>query len=140
MRLAGSKTTRLRLAGFVFTWPRLAGSKTTRLRLAGFVFTWLKLAKAGWRPRRTLVYAAWDAEEPGLLGSTEWVEHHAADLRAKAALYINTDSNYIHYFLIDLFIFLITFFKPKDIASPIIKCPILNSLISLIFARILVVL
>ena len=52
-----------------------------------------QLAKAGWRPRRTLVYAAWDAEEPGLLGSTEWVEHHAADLRAKAALYINTDSN-----------------------------------------------
>ncbi len=52
-----------------------------------------RLAAAGWQPRRTLVYAAWDAEEPGLLGSTEWVEHHAADLKEKAVIYINTDSN-----------------------------------------------
>ncbi len=52
-----------------------------------------RLAKAGWQPRRTLVYAAWDAEEPGLLGSTEWVEDHATDLKKKAVLYINTDSN-----------------------------------------------
>ncbi len=52
-----------------------------------------RLAEAGWKPRRTLVYAAWDAEEPGLLGSTEWVEQHAADLKEKAVLYINTDSN-----------------------------------------------
>ncbi|HVS13520.1 MAG TPA: transferrin receptor-like dimerization domain-containing protein [Thermoanaerobaculia bacterium] len=52
-----------------------------------------ELAKTGWRPRRTLVYAAWDAEEPGLLGSTEWVEHHADELRAKATVYINSDSN-----------------------------------------------
>ena len=50
-----------------------------------------RLAKQGWRPRRTLVYASWDGEEPGLLGSTEWVESHAAELAAKAALYINTD-------------------------------------------------
>jgi N-acetylated-alpha-linked acidic dipeptidase len=47
----------------------------------------------GWAPRRTIVYAAWDAEEPGLLGSTEWAEAHAAELREKAAVYINTDSN-----------------------------------------------
>ncbi len=33
-----------------------------------------KLVKEGWRPRRTLVYASWDGEEPGLLGSTEWAE------------------------------------------------------------------
>ncbi len=47
----------------------------------------------GWRPRRTLVYAGWDAEEPGLLGSTEWAEHHAEELGEKAVVYINSDSN-----------------------------------------------
>ena len=52
-----------------------------------------ELTKSGWRPRRTIVYAGWDAEEPGLLGSTEWVEYHAAELRDKLAIYINTDSN-----------------------------------------------
>lgn len=52
-----------------------------------------ELAKGGWKPKRTLVYALWDAEEPGLLGSTEWVEQHAAELSAKAAVYINSDSN-----------------------------------------------
>jgi N-acetylated-alpha-linked acidic dipeptidase len=51
------------------------------------------LAKAGFRPKRTIVYAAWDGEEPGLLGSTEWVETHAAELAAKGAVYINSDSN-----------------------------------------------
>ena len=52
-----------------------------------------EMAKTGWRPRRTIVYAAWDAEEPGLLGSTEWVEHNAARLREQAAVYINTDGS-----------------------------------------------
>jgi N-acetylated-alpha-linked acidic dipeptidase len=52
-----------------------------------------ELVKQGWRPRRTVVYAAWDAEEPALLGSTEWAEHHADELRRKAAVYINTDGN-----------------------------------------------
>jgi N-acetylated-alpha-linked acidic dipeptidase len=52
-----------------------------------------KLVKEGWRPRRTLVYASWDGEEPGLLGSTEWVETHAAELKLKAALYVNSDTN-----------------------------------------------
>lgn len=51
------------------------------------------LAKSGWRPKRTIIYAAWDAEEQGLIGSTEWVELHAAELRQKAAVYINTDSS-----------------------------------------------
>ncbi|MDR3510414.1 MAG: transferrin receptor-like dimerization domain-containing protein [Caulobacteraceae bacterium] len=50
------------------------------------------LAKAGWRPRRTIVYASWDGEEAGLIGSTEWVEQHADELTAKAALYVNTDA------------------------------------------------
>jgi N-acetylated-alpha-linked acidic dipeptidase len=52
-----------------------------------------ELTREGWRPRRTLVYAAWDAEEPGLLGSTEWAELHAEELRGKAVVYINSDSN-----------------------------------------------
>ncbi|MGQ0642486.1 MAG: transferrin receptor-like dimerization domain-containing protein [Gemmatimonadaceae bacterium] len=52
-----------------------------------------ELLKQGWRPRRTIVYAAWDAEEPALLGSTEWAEHNADELRRKAAVYINTDGN-----------------------------------------------
>jgi N-acetylated-alpha-linked acidic dipeptidase len=52
-----------------------------------------ELARRGQRPRRTIVYASWDAEEPGLLGSTEWVEHHAAELDDKLALYINTDGS-----------------------------------------------
>lgn len=52
-----------------------------------------ELARSGWRPDRTIVYAAWDAEEPGLLGSTEWAEHHADELREKAVAYINSDSN-----------------------------------------------
>lgn len=51
------------------------------------------LAKTGRRPKRTIVYAAWDAEEPGLLGSTEWAEDHAAELRRKAVAYINSDGN-----------------------------------------------
>ena len=51
------------------------------------------LSRHGWRPKRTIVYASWDGEEPGLLGSTEWAETHAAELKQKAILYINTDSN-----------------------------------------------
>ncbi|HTR23394.1 MAG TPA: transferrin receptor-like dimerization domain-containing protein [Terriglobales bacterium] len=51
------------------------------------------LLKQGWKPRRTIIYAAWDGEEPMLLGSTEWVETHADELRAHAAVYINTDGN-----------------------------------------------
>ena len=52
-----------------------------------------ELLKRGWKPKRTLVYCAWDAEEPGLMGSTEWVENHAAELQAKAVAYINSDGN-----------------------------------------------
>jgi N-acetylated-alpha-linked acidic dipeptidase len=51
------------------------------------------LAKSGWRPKRTLIYASWDGEEPGLLGSTEWAEAHAEELKSKAVLYVNTDTN-----------------------------------------------
>ncbi len=51
------------------------------------------LAKQGWQPKRTIVYTSWDAEEPMLLGSTEWAEQHATELKKKVVLYINSDSN-----------------------------------------------
>ncbi|MEZ2414733.1 M28 family metallopeptidase [Muriicola sp. E247] len=52
-----------------------------------------ELAKQGKRPKRTIVYAAWDAEEPGLIGSTEWVEDHEDELQEKLVAYVNTDGN-----------------------------------------------
>lgn len=52
-----------------------------------------KLAQEGSPPSRTIVYAAWDAEEPGLIGSTEWAEHHADELREHTVAYVNTDGN-----------------------------------------------
>jgi N-acetylated-alpha-linked acidic dipeptidase len=52
-----------------------------------------RLVKEGWKPRRTIIYASWDGEEPGLLGSTEWVETHARELKSKALIYINSDMN-----------------------------------------------
>ncbi len=52
-----------------------------------------ELLKAGWKPKRTIIYCAWDGEEPGLLGSTEWAEAHYDELRAHAVAYINSDSN-----------------------------------------------
>ncbi|HEX5423592.1 MAG TPA: M28 family metallopeptidase [Candidatus Acidoferrales bacterium] len=52
-----------------------------------------QLLKQGWRPKRTIIYCAWDGEEPGLLGSTEWGEEHATELKEHAVAYINTDGN-----------------------------------------------
>ncbi|MFM8468746.1 MAG: transferrin receptor-like dimerization domain-containing protein, partial [Limisphaerales bacterium] len=46
-----------------------------------------------WKPKRTVIFCAWDGEEPGLLGSTEWAEQHADELRRKAVAYVNTDGN-----------------------------------------------
>ena len=51
------------------------------------------LYQQGWRPKRTIIYTAWDGEEPGLLGSTEWAETHADELKAHAVAYLNSDSN-----------------------------------------------
>lgn len=51
------------------------------------------LARTGWKPARTILYASWDGEEPGLLGSTEWAETHADELQNKALIYINSDGN-----------------------------------------------
>ena len=52
-----------------------------------------QLARAGWKPKRTIMYMSWDGEEPMLLGSTEWAEQHDKELRKHAAIYINSDSN-----------------------------------------------
>jgi N-acetylated-alpha-linked acidic dipeptidase len=52
-----------------------------------------ELHREGWSPKRTIVYCAWDGEEPGLLGSTEWVETHVDELKQRAVAYINSDSN-----------------------------------------------
>lgn len=51
------------------------------------------MLKTGWKPDRTLVYCSWDGEEPGLLGSTEWLETHEKELQQKAVVYINSDNN-----------------------------------------------
>jgi N-acetylated-alpha-linked acidic dipeptidase len=76
--------------GWVFgAWDPLSGN-VAMLSEAKALGT---LLKSGWKPRRTIVYASWDGEEPGLLGSTEWVEEHAEELSHKALLYVNSDTN-----------------------------------------------
>jgi N-acetylated-alpha-linked acidic dipeptidase len=76
--------------GWVFgAWDPLSGH-VAMLAEAQAIGT---LLKTGWKPKRTLVYASWDGEEPGLLGSTEWAETHAAELQKKAVLYLNSDTN-----------------------------------------------
>src|SRR6267154_2271541 len=52
-----------------------------------------ELLKQGWKPKRTIIYCAWDGEEPMLLGSTAWAETHGRELQEHAAVYINTDGN-----------------------------------------------
>lgn len=52
-----------------------------------------ELLKRGWRPQRTVIYCFWDGEEPALLGSTEWSEYHAEELRQHAVAYFNSDGN-----------------------------------------------
>ena len=52
-----------------------------------------ELLKSGWKPKRTIILCAWDGEEPGLLGSTEFAEEHYDELRAHAVAYVNSDSN-----------------------------------------------
>jgi len=76
--------------GWVFgAWDPLAANVAVMAEAKAIA----TLAKTGWRPRRTLVYASWDGEEPGLLGSTEWAETHADELRHKVVLYVNSDTN-----------------------------------------------
>ena len=52
-----------------------------------------EMHKQGWTPKRTIIYCAWDGEEPGLLGSVEWVETHVSELQKHAIAYINSDSS-----------------------------------------------
>ena len=76
--------------GWVYgAWDPLSG----QVALLGEAKAIGALVKSGWRPKRTLVYASWDGEEPGLLGSTEWAETHAEELEHKAVLYLNSDTN-----------------------------------------------
>ena len=76
--------------GWVFgAFDPLAGT----VALMGEAKAMGRLYQQGWRPKRTIVYTSWDGEEPGLLGSTEWAEAHAKELRDKAVLYLNSDTN-----------------------------------------------
>jgi len=50
-----------------------------------------QLMKSGWKPRRSIILGSWDAEEQGLIGSTEWAEENAAELKEKAVAYLNVD-------------------------------------------------
>ncbi len=76
--------------GWVFgAWDPLAGT----VALMGEAKALGALHREGWVPRRTIVYASWDGEEPMLLGSTEWAEAHAKELRQRAVLYLNSDTN-----------------------------------------------
>lgn len=52
-----------------------------------------ELLKQGWKPKRTIIYCLWDGEEPALLGSTEWAEYHATELKEHAVAYFNSDGN-----------------------------------------------
>jgi N-acetylated-alpha-linked acidic dipeptidase len=52
-----------------------------------------ELLKQGWKPKRTIIYCFWDGEEPALLGSTEWAEYHATELKEHAVAYFNSDGN-----------------------------------------------
>ena len=78
---------------------RCLGERSRRSDLGHGRRVWKKrgrsgeLMKQGWRPKRTIIYCAWDGEEPGLLGSTEWVEEHQDELRQHAVIYLNTDSS-----------------------------------------------
>ena len=75
------------------------GQRRCRIRVSGAVAEMeemrglSELLKQGWKPKRTIIYCFWDGEEPGLLGSTEWAETHAADLEKHAVVYINSDGN-----------------------------------------------
>lgn len=76
--------------GWVFgAWDPLAGN----IAMLGEAQAIGALVKSGWKPKRTIVYASWDGEEPGLLGSTEWAETHAKQLQQHAVMYLNSDTN-----------------------------------------------
>ena len=77
----------------------MPGSTARRIPVSGAIAlletarAFAELRKQGWSPKRTLIFALWDAEEFGLMGSTEWVEKHRDELRSKAVAYLNSDTN-----------------------------------------------
>jgi N-acetylated-alpha-linked acidic dipeptidase len=74
--------------GWVFgAWDPLSGNAALMAEAKAIG----ALLQTGWRPRRTLIYASWDGEEGGMLGSTEWAETHAQELQRHAVLYLNSD-------------------------------------------------
>uniref|UniRef100_UPI00398F850C N-acetylated-alpha-linked acidic dipeptidase 2 n=1 Tax=Pristiophorus japonicus TaxID=55135 RepID=UPI00398F850C len=81
-----------------------------------------KLIKEGWRPRRTMVFASWDAEEFGLLGSTEWAEDNAKLLQERGVAYINADSaiegNYTLRVDCSPLLYQLVYTLTKEISSP----------------------
>ena len=85
-----------------------------------------ELLKQGWRPQRTIFYCFWDGEEPALLGSTEWVELHAAELSEHAVAYFNSDGNSRGYFRAEGSSALENFVDSvvKDIEDPETKMPV----------------
>jgi N-acetylated-alpha-linked acidic dipeptidase len=87
-----------------------------------------ELAKQGWKPKRTIIYASWDGEEPMLLGSTEWVEEHADELRQHAAIYINSDGNERGYLNVEGSHSLQSFVNgvAKDVEDPESKVSVFN--------------
>ena len=74
---------------WVFGADDPAGAAATVLEAAR---TLAELQDQGWRPDRTIIFALWDGEEQGLLGSTEWAEDHADELREKAVAYVQGDN------------------------------------------------
>ncbi len=85
-----------------------------------------ELVKQGWKPQRTIIYCFWDGEEPALLGSTEWAETHAAELKEHAVAYFNSDGNSRGYFRASGSHSLENFVNnvAKDIQDPETKMPV----------------
>jgi len=85
-----------------------------------------ELLKQGWNPRRTIIYCFWDGEEPALLGSTEWAEFHAEELKRHAVAYFNSDGNSRGFFRAEGSHSLENFINSvvKDIEDPETKLPV----------------
>jgi N-acetylated-alpha-linked acidic dipeptidase len=89
-----------------------------------------ELVKQGWKPKRTIIYCAWDGEEPMLLGSTEWAEEHDKELQQHAVAYINSDGNSRGFLSVDGSHTLERFMSgvARDIQDPETKLPVLQRL------------
>jgi N-acetylated-alpha-linked acidic dipeptidase len=85
-----------------------------------------ELLKQGWKPQRTIIYCFWDGEEPALLGSTEWAEFHADELKQHAVAYFNSDGNGRGFFRAEGAHSLEAFINSvvKDIEDPETKMPV----------------